>query len=326
MIKDAMKDIIIGHRKQRLFLRNSIKINQIAHAYLFEGEEFLGKKKVALEFAKIINCELPNVDERPCKNCLFCQQFDKVYNPDVFFIKPDKQEIKIGQIRDLIKTINLKSYILKYKVVIIDQAEKLNQEAANALLKILEEPPKDSIFILISAYLYLLLPTIFSRTQIVNFFLLTKEELEQLINLENKKGIKVSNQDITDIIFFSNLKPGKAIYFLNNKQKLRQVKENFAKIKQGLFFDLIYGFEYIKKINQEDNKVEQFLDNLLLYFRSLLIETKKEYSQNYSLKQITEIIDYIQKNQFLIRTTNVNAKLALENLLLLLVSYRHNIK
>ncbi len=328
MTKNIIKDIIIGHQKQRLFLRNSIKMNQIAHAYLFEGEESLGKKKVALEFAKIINCKLSDINQRPCENCLFCQQFNKICNPDVFSIKPDKQEIKIGQIRDLIKKINLKSYILKYKIVIIDQAERLNQEAANALLKILEEPPKNSIFILISAYLYLLPSTIFSRTQIISFFPLTKEELEQFINLENKKGIKASNQDLVDVIFFSNLKPGKAIYFLNNRQKLKQVKENFTKIKQGLFFDLIYAFEYIKKISQENNKVEEFLDNLLLYFRSLLIliGTKEKYPENYSLKQVIEIIDYIQKIQFLIRTTNINVKLALENLLLLIIVERNNIK
>lgn len=318
-----IKDIIIGHQQQRQFLRNSIKMNRIAHAYLFKGEEYLGKKKVALEFIKILNCKLSNIDQRPCGSCIFCQQFKNVHNPDLFLIKPDGQEIKIGQIRDLIQKINLKSYSLKYKVVIIDRAEKLNKEAANALLKVLEEPPKNSIFILISAYLHSLPPTVISRTQIIDFFLLNKEEIKQFIDFKNKKKNKISNQDIADIIFFSNLKPDKVIYFLKNKQKLKNIKEDFLKIEQGFFFDLIYSFEYIKKISQKDNKkIEQFLANLLFYFRFLLVGTVREYSQNFSLKQITEILDYIQRVEFLIRSTNVNTKLALENLLLLLALHK----
>lgn len=320
-------DTIIGHKKQRQFLLNSIKAKRVAHAYLFTGEEALGKKTVALQFAQIINCQLLDIDKRPCGKCLSCEQFNKAYIPDLFFIQPEKQEIKIGQIKDLIEKINLKSYILEYKIVIIDQAEKMNQEAADALLKILEEPPKNSIFILISSYLYLLPPTIISRTQIIDFFLLSQEEIRALI-IANKKRYKISSQDINDIIFFSHLKPGKALYFLHNKRKLIEIKENFKKIEQGSFFDLSYGFEYIKKITsgENSNEIEQFLNNLLLYFRLVLKKKDKKNLAKYNLKEITGIIDYIQKIDYLIKFTNINNRLALENLIFLLAVDKMNNK
>ena len=131
---------VIGHKKQWEFLKRSFQEKRLAHAYLFTGPESVGKKKTALEFAKLVLCR--SQKSQPCNKCQDCYQVDNLIHPDFLLIKPSRsaaQKISIEEIRTLKEKISITSGG-KYKIAVIDNAHRLTQEAQSALLKLLEEP------------------------------------------------------------------------------------------------------------------------------------------------------------------------------------------
>ncbi|MFZ5944519.1 MAG: DNA polymerase III subunit delta' [Bacillota bacterium] len=150
-------------------LKNSIQSRHISHAYIFSGPEGVGKRTTALAFAQGINCLQPslNLDER-C-SCLSCRKSMGGNHPDIEIIRPEGLSIKIDQVRTLRNKVFYKCYESKFKVIIIDDAHLFTIEAANSLLKVLEEPPEKTIFILITAESQQLPDTIVSRCQQIQF-------------------------------------------------------------------------------------------------------------------------------------------------------------
>ena len=163
-------------------LQRAIANNRIANSYLFFGPPGVGKELIAKWFAKAVNCEEHDGDS--CDTCISCKKIDKNYHPDVICVSPmaRSRKIKIEQIRDLQRVVSLKPYEADYKVVIIIEAHTLTQEAGNALLKTLEEPPSNTILILVTHVPEALLPTIRSRVQEVQFYLLDRLIVEELLN------------------------------------------------------------------------------------------------------------------------------------------------
>ena len=202
----ALKDII-GQERAIEILRGCIKRNRVAHAYIFAGDEGIGKKLTAINFAKALNCQKPVTSKNKdssfvtclpsrqarhsslieidcCDGCSSCIKINKSIHPDFFFIAPENGEIKVDVIRELQESISYKAFEGGWKVIIIDEAETLNQSAANAFLKTLEEPPEQTILILISSMSGLIPKTILSRCQRVNFSPLPFDKIGKL--LENK--------------------------------------------------------------------------------------------------------------------------------------------
>ncbi len=179
---------ILGQGIPIAILKNSLKAERVAHAYLFLGEEGVGKRLAALNLAKALNCEKNSVDACDC--CPSCRKIERFFHPDVKWFEPDglSQTIKLEHILELQREIYLKPFEGRKKVFILLEAERMNREAANAFLKTLEEPPGESILILISASSDKLLPTIKSRCQPVRFSLIPPEMVERFLreNLDCK--------------------------------------------------------------------------------------------------------------------------------------------
>ncbi|RLG11565.1 DNA polymerase III subunit delta' [Candidatus Pacearchaeota archaeon] len=148
-------------------LKLAIKKDRISHAYLFTGPKGVGKETTAQAFLYHLYCK--ENPENPCGSCIGCKKIDKNIHPDILKILPEKKEITIKQIREVNSYIRYGPIEGRYKVIIIKDAEKMNAEASNALLKSLEEPPSYVIFILLCENFSQLLPTIVSRSQIVRF-------------------------------------------------------------------------------------------------------------------------------------------------------------
>lgn len=188
---------MIAHEQKWQLFKKTAALGKIPHALLFYGQSAIGKKKIALEFIKLLNCENPVFEKRPCLICRSCQDIEKNTHPDLTIVGPqENKEIKIAQIRELQNNLSLKSYSAPFKAAIIDKAHLLNQEAQSAFLKLLEEPRGKTIFILISEYPEMLLPTILSRVERLRFYApvgRTKTE-------EQKKAIaeivKLGKQDL----------------------------------------------------------------------------------------------------------------------------------
>jgi DNA polymerase-3 subunit delta' len=161
---------IIGQEKAITFLKRIITADTIASAYLFTGIQGIGKKTTALAFALLINCRNP-VEGDGCKQCDSCKKMIGGNHPDLLIIEPeeDKNWIGIDQIKQINRYLAFSPALDKYRIIIIDPAEKMTDEAANAFLKTLEEPPPHNIFILNVRDPRELLPTIVSRCQTVPF-------------------------------------------------------------------------------------------------------------------------------------------------------------
>lgn len=288
--------MIIGHQKQWQYLQKLTEQGKLPHAFLFCGQEKLGKKTLTLEFVK----------------WLFKEDIEKKQHPDFIFIEPLKNEIQISQIRECIWRLALKPSIAPFKIAIIDQAHCLNKEAQNALLKTLEEPKGKTILFLITEHPERLFLTIHSRCQILKFHPVPKEEIENYL-----KDQKISLDQIEEILKISAGRPGVAVDFVFDPQKLKKQKaiiSEFVKISNS---DLISRFQYANNLAKEPQNLKEVLDVLLRYFREILISNKDQFfQQKYSQNKLRNIVKLIQEINFLISTTNVNPRLALEMLMI----------
>lgn len=186
-------------------IRQFISDGRLAGAYLFIGPEGIGKSLTARALAKALNC-LKNNDDS-CDSCISCLKIDKNEHPDIHIIDAEYSEIKIEYIRQLQKEINYRPYEGKKKVFIINNAHNLNIEASNAFLKTLEEPPKNSIIILVTDKPGLLAKTILSRCQIIKFSSLKRSELQGLLSRE----YGLDEKSVHFLAYFSDGSIGKAI-------------------------------------------------------------------------------------------------------------------
>ena len=269
--------MIIGHQKQIALLKKRAETDKLSHAYLFTGEEKIGKKKVALELGPL----------------LFEQS-------ELSLIEPlSTGVIEINQIRELIWKLSLKPFISVPvpKIAVIDNAHLMTQEAQSALLKILEEPRGKTLFILITEFPEVLFPTILSRVQKIKFFPVKKEEIKEYLI---KKGLKEGAAE--EVGEFSNGKPGLAISLLLDPEKLKNQKKIIKELMALSQTNLSFRFQYAKELSEKEN-IKEILDIWLRYFRK-------------EIYKFSNLIKQIQNINFLILTTNANIRLALETLML----------
>lgn len=173
---------IQGQEKAIHILQCAIQNRHIAHAYLFAGPEGVGKKQTALALAQYLNCAAPDLNTfTSCGNCPSCIQSVSGSQPDILMLEPDGASIKIEQIRTLLSKVSLRSYENAYKVIIINDAHLMTEQAANCLLKTLEEPTDNTVFILITAQVQNLPVTILSRCQQISFHLLSPSVIQDIL-------------------------------------------------------------------------------------------------------------------------------------------------
>ena len=252
-----MFDDIIGNDKVKEILSNAIKTNNILHSYLFVGTEGIGKSIIAKKFAKMILCV--NKDKETCNNtCEACVKFDNNNNPDFEFIKPDGNNMKIDQIREMNSKVMEKPIISGKKVYIIDDSEKMTKEAQNSLLKTLEEPPQYVVIILICSKENYLLNTIKSRC--------TKIVFDNLSNEEINNYLRKNNYEILDNNFL-NLSQGsikRALQVISNKELYENLEDLVNNIKTVNKIEFINNNEFLYK---EKEKIDEILEyiNVLIY-------------------------------------------------------------
>ena len=167
-------------------LTKSQKNDRLGHGLLFHGAAGTGKKIFAIEFAHWLMCEQP-LEDKACGECKSCKLIEAKSHPDLLTLYPEEEgkSIKVDQIRELIQKVSLTSHGLGYRVIIISPADALNINASNSLLKTLEEPPENTVLILISDKPSKLMATIRSRTQMVRFDLPSEEQSIQWLNQQN---------------------------------------------------------------------------------------------------------------------------------------------
>lgn len=177
---------IIGQDKAKKLLHRAVKQDRLAHAFLFKGPMGVGKKTLARTFAATLNCHKPEGLE-PCGQCTSCRKFKAGSHPDFIVIEPEGAAIKINQVRELKKSLAFPPFEAKMRVALLCDIHTMRREAANSLLKTLEEPPGQTMLILTADEASDILPTILSRCQTVPFFPLPQTEVAKI--LEQEAGI-----------------------------------------------------------------------------------------------------------------------------------------
>jgi DNA polymerase-3 subunit delta' len=161
--------------------------DRLAHAYLLEGPSGSGKKELTHFFVKLLLCETP-IDNVPCETCRSCKLYDSGNHPKILFIEPEGQNIKIDQIRELIYTMNKTALNAGRKIYVIEQADRMNNSSANALLKFLEEPEANVTAILLTERLNAIVSTIRSRCQLLSFQPLSRPKLMERLIADGMTG------------------------------------------------------------------------------------------------------------------------------------------
>ena len=242
------------------FLKNSIAKNKVSHAYIFVGPSGVGKRLTAVNFAKALNC-LDAKDGEPCGVCAQCRKIDASNHPDVLIFYPEKEGSSLGvdKIRAVTKDIGLKPYEGRKKVYILDSADSMTQEAQNALLKTLEEPPSDSVIILITENINALFSTVRSRARRIRFFPLPGAEVRRIL-VDN---YKVDNDRAEVLSRISSGEPARAIKY-NDESFFEKRNRIIDALRNGTLPDSdLDGF------SRPDLRLA--LDIMLTWYRDILI-------------------------------------------------------
>lgn len=257
---------IIGQDTAISVLRRALQHQRIPHAYLFSGPDGVGKQLTALMLAKALNCRTH--DDDACDQCLSCHKIAEGNHPDVRVLEPEGQTIKIDQIRTLQRDVSYKVYEGKRKVYILDHAEALGAEAANALLKTLEEPPSDAVLILLTTNVYALLPTIISRCQLIRFVTLGIEPLTTLI--AQKKVVPPEQARL--IASLAEGCPGRALGMdMEATLRKRAQIENLLKTLSSGVRDVRVLFSQVEGLLENKAEIQDVFDLMLAWYRDVYV-------------------------------------------------------
>lgn len=255
---------IVGNEKNKKLLEDIIIKNKIANAYMFIGQESIGKFLFAKEFAKAILCLNPN---KPCNTCKSCLEFDNSNNPDLTIIEPDGNNVKIEQIRELNRKVVEKPIVSTKKVYIINDGQNITKEAQNALLKTLEEPPEYVTIILITTSESAFLPTIKSRCTKINFNKLTEEEMLKILKE------KYNYQNVGNIVYkTSNGSISKSIQIIEKQSEFEDINKMFSNLEHANVIDLINSKEVVFKDKEDINSI---LDYIITIFFEKIKDNRK---------------------------------------------------
>lgn len=330
-------------------LKNAIKHHRLAHAYLFCGSRGTGKTTLARVFAKALNCQSPTADGEPCNVCSSCKEITSGNSLDVLEIDGASHR-GIDDIRQINETVGYASACGKYKIYIIDEVHMLTKEAFNALLKTLEEPPPNVMFLFATTEPHKVLPTILSRCQRFNLNRIPIEKIiSKLKRIASELGIDVEEEALHLLAQRAEggLRDAESLFdqiiaFHEGSITVQTVADVlgvmpkdtlFALDKAGKEGRLAMAFDIVNQIFTQGKDLIHFVESLIEHFRTLLLiklsgtnapfltlsETDKgRYDASaklYTQEQCLTILDFLIEAQAQIRF-QASSRIALETILL----------
>lgn len=258
---------IIGQNMIKDHLQNALKSGNVSHAYIINGERYSGKEYIAKVFAMALQCEKKGVD--PCNECHSCKQALSGNQPDIIHLTHEKPNtITVDDIRDQInKDIVVKPYASDKKIYIINEAEKMNTQAQNALLKTLEEPPEYAVILILTTNVDALLPTILSRCVILNM----KPVEDRLVKEFLMKEVEVPDYKAEVCAAFARGNIGKAKILASSEEFDKIKTEAIALLKHIDEMETGEISQAIKQINEYKLEINDFLDILAIWYRDALM-------------------------------------------------------
>ena len=322
----SFKDVL-GHERPIEFLKRAIHQDRVSHSYLFLGNEGIGKKWVALQFAKALNC-LEGAMEKgdACDHCPSCKKIDHHLHPDVLIIEPEGQTLKVDQVRQMQRGLAYRPYEGQRRVCILTAADRMAPNMSNTLLKTLEEPPLHTVIILLANNPRRLLPTILSRCQPIHFHPLSIPLVSNW--LMEQKGFNEKEAHLLSSL--SEGSPGKALEireeidqiprdellmdFIGLKSLPFEKKESWAESLSSNRENLILILEVAKTLLRDLVVIKTLKDSSKL-IHSDLLQVIEVLASKWSLSSLLNRMEVLHQTILDIRS-NANMTLALEAMML----------
>lgn len=320
---------IVGHEQIKEHMQAAIRDKKPFHAYLFQGEEGVGKEALARTFAAGLQCQSESAD-KPCKECVSCRQMDSGNQPDVIWVTREKASLGVDEIREqLCNTMDIKPFSSPYKIYLVPEAEKMTEAAQNALLKTIEEPPEYGIVILMTSNISALLPTIQSRCLTMEFRPLSTAVVESFV----KEHCQVPDYQARASAAFAQGNLGKAMRYAKSEDFIERKDHIISLLRHVEQMDLPEMLAVIKDLGTRKDEVRDYIDLMVLWYRDvLLFKATKDINQllfqdeasyisreasHRSYEKIEEILQAFEKAKVRLRA-NVNFDITMELMLLTL--------
>lgn len=285
----GFKDIV-GQESIISHMKNAIKLNKISHAYIINGEKGMGKKTIAKIFSMTLQCEKGG--DEPCMQCHSCKQAISNNHPDIRWITHEKPStIAIDEVREQINNdILIKPYSSKYKIYIVDEAEKLTIQAQNALLKTIEEPPAYGIIMLLTNNKDSFLQTILSRCVALEMRPVASTDI---INYLREKE-KIPDYQAKMVVNFAGGNLGRAIR-LASMEEFNELKDMVIRHLTGICDASVTDISgYVKEAATFKDNISEYIDLMVAWFRDVLIfKASKDINQLIFKEEISLIEKYV---------------------------------
>lgn len=325
---------IIGHEDIVKHFKSSIEMEKVSHAYILNGEKGVGKKTLASVVAKSLQCESGEPD--PCGKCKSCLQAESGNQPDIIWVAHEKPGvISVEEIRtQIVNDIGLKPYSSRYKIYIVPDAQIMNTQAQNALLKTLEEPPEYAVIMLLTNNVDKFLPTILSRCIVLNFK--PVEPLYMIEYLENVVGVDHDKAKFCTDFAQGNL--GKAVRLAISPDYGELKEDSIRLLRRITDMETDEIIQTVKNMGKYKLEISDYIDIMTMWFRDILMvkisnspnkvifkgefSTMKKQASHTSYEGIEKILEAMDKLKIRLEA-NVDFDTAME---LMLLTIKENIR
>ena len=259
-------DAIIGQEQIKEHLQNAIASDKVNHAYIFHGSKDSGKMLLAEAFAQSLQCE--KGQPTPCMKCRSCRQAMSHNHPDIIYVRHEKPKtIRVDDIREqLVNDVAVKPYSSRYKIYIVDEAEKMNPQAQNALLKTIEEPPGYAVILLLTTNADAFLPTILSRCIRLD----VKPVKDEVIVEHLMRTCRVPDYQAKICAAFAQGNVGKAIALASSESFGEMKSSVISLLKRIEDIDLYDLTEAVKEIENYKLSINDYMDLMMVWYRDVL--------------------------------------------------------
>jgi DNA polymerase III subunit delta' len=279
---------LIGHEWAVDMLKKHVVNGTTRHAYLFAGPPGLGRRTLALRFAQALNCQTPVEAGIPCGQCRDCKQIEAMQHADLTIIQAESEggTLKVDQIREARRSLTLKPYQSNYRVALFFRFQEANDNAANALLKTLEEAPSYAVLILTADNPEQLLPTIVSRCEVLRLRPLKIESVQSA--LENR-GIETGQARL--IAHISGGRFGYALRLIENETLLEKREERLNDLQSLISASRVEKFAYADKLARDKESMRQAVLIWLSYWRDVMLRSAQAETPLVNVDRNVEIED-----------------------------------
>jgi len=320
---------VYGHETIITSLQKSLALNKHSHAYIFDGIEGVGRALLAGIFAKALQCEKT---DRPCNECISCRAFDASNHPDIIYVSPKGASLGVDDIREQVNsTVHIRPYKYKYKIFILDNADKMTPQAQNALLKTLEEPPSYAVFLLVSESLHNFLPTILSRCVVLRLKPLPVKKVEDYL-----LGLRYKVSDAYPAAVASGGSIGAALLLVSDedfKEERKEIGDILNSLPDSNLWDILLLAKRLEKFKGNSVRMFDFMNSWYRdalvwkatgdtssFIQTDLVENIKLFSERMSLKKLALGADSILGASYNLKF-NGNYLLTMEVMLMKMVGY-----